>query len=150
MEEAKTGCVCPVAMYCQRHNMQKTPHFHKLCQNHQGYFNMWEQCKGPGQNPNDCSSKPQESAKKEDGQPTVSEPSLWQKAKNFVPALTKQVVSGNPQASQETIDARLKICSECPFFNKEKVKCNHCGCPLLTKTKWATSSCPIGKWNEYK
>jgi hypothetical protein len=45
----KTPCECPLAGLCNRHGMNKTPHYHKLCQNHQGYFEQWENCKGPGQ-----------------------------------------------------------------------------------------------------
>lgn len=138
--EKKTPCECPIAMYCQRHGINKSAHFHKLCQNHAGYFAMWEQCKGPGQNPNDCEPKTPEPVKE------IKEPSLLQKAKNFIPAAIKQVAAGNPQSSPEKIQERLSICNECPFFDSEKIKCKHCGCPLLSKTKWETSSCPIGKW----
>ena len=141
MNESKTGCECPLAGYCQKHGINKSAHFHKLCQNHQGYFDMWEKCKGPGQNPNDCTPKSKPVEEK-----AIEEPSLLQKARNFIPAVIKQAVAGNPQASQEKIDERLSLCRECPFFDSEKIKCKHCGCPLISKTKWETSSCPIGRW----
>jgi len=42
---------------------------------------------------------------------------------------------------------RLQICQECPFFNPENLKCNKCGCFLMSKTSWASESCPEGKWS---
>ena len=57
MEDKKTGCECPLAGYCNRHGIKKNHHYHKLCQNHTGYFNMWEECRGPGQNFIDCDQK---------------------------------------------------------------------------------------------
>jgi hypothetical protein len=57
MEENKTPCECPLAGFCNRHGIKKTEHYHKLCQNHTGYFNMWEECRGPGQTFTDCTEK---------------------------------------------------------------------------------------------
>ena len=42
---------------------------------------------------------------------------------------------------------RLQICSDCEFFNAEKITCNKCGCLLMVKTSWASESCPEGKWS---
>lgn len=42
---------------------------------------------------------------------------------------------------------RLQICSNCEFFNAEKITCNKCGCLLIVKTSWASESCPEGKWS---
>lgn len=47
---------------------------------------------------------------------------------------------------------RLAICRECPFHSsKAKTKrpdehCTKCGCPLISKTRCMTCSCPIDKW----
>ena len=54
MSEKITQCECPIAGFCKRHGVHKSAHLHKLCQNHLKYFNLWEKCRGPNQNPNDC------------------------------------------------------------------------------------------------
>jgi hypothetical protein len=44
-----TGCECPIAGFCHRHNIQKNEHWHRLCQTKPSYFQAWEQGRGPGQ-----------------------------------------------------------------------------------------------------
>tara|TARA_Y100001937_G_C7110676_1_gene327388 strand:- start:340 stop:492 length:153 start_codon:yes stop_codon:yes gene_type:complete len=39
---------------------------------------------------------------------------------------------------------RLEICASCPF--KRADRCGKCGCILILKAKWKTSTCPIHKW----
>lgn len=46
---ADTGCECPLAGYCKRHNVRKNAAWHKLCTTNDNYFKTWEQGKGPGQ-----------------------------------------------------------------------------------------------------
>tara|TARA_R100000152_G_C6693512_1_gene124561 strand:+ start:177 stop:623 length:447 start_codon:yes stop_codon:yes gene_type:complete len=145
----KTECECPMAGYCERHGVQKSKHLHTLCQNHQGYFNMWEQCRGPNQNPNDCLPKVEKTKKielqeeQEKGEQTL--PSTMTMAKNFVSSAAKHVASGFNFASDEEKERRLAICAECPHI-VNNTRCGKCGCVLKTKAGWATSSCPIGKW----
>ena len=51
---------------------------------------------------------------------------------------------------QDIIDKRWDICMGCEFLT-EKNKCEKCGCFMKVKTRVATASCPIGKWEkEYK
>lgn len=59
MENKNTECECPLAGFCNRHGIKKNNHYHKLCQNHPGYFQMWEECRGPGQQQIDCHNKEQ-------------------------------------------------------------------------------------------
>jgi hypothetical protein len=143
-EDKKTLCECPLAGYCERHGVTKSKHLHKLCQNHIGYFNMWEQCVGPRQDPNNCEKKPQNNEVKENNEEKL--PSTFQMAKNFVKSATKHVASGMGQVTPEQQKNRLEICNDCEFAVQEKSRCGKCGCFLQTKTKWATSNCPIGKW----
>ena len=50
---------------------------------------------------------------------------------------------------QDIIDKRWDICTGCEFLNNNK--CEKCGCFMKVKTRVATASCPIGKWEkEYK
>ena len=44
-----TKCECPLAGICERHNVDKNEHWHKLCQTRENYFNAWEEGRGPGQ-----------------------------------------------------------------------------------------------------
>lgn len=44
-----TNCECPIASFCQRHNLTKSDHWHRLCQEHDSYFQAWEEGRGPGQ-----------------------------------------------------------------------------------------------------
>lgn len=39
---SETGCTCPVAGYCARHNREKPEHLHRLCQTDQRYFDLWD------------------------------------------------------------------------------------------------------------
>jgi hypothetical protein len=49
MASPVTGCECPEPGWCQRHGVQKSPHWHHLCQTHPEYFAIWEAGTGPGQ-----------------------------------------------------------------------------------------------------
>lgn len=44
-----TDCVCPIAGYCERHKVNKSEHWHSLCQTRDKYFAAWEEGRGPGQ-----------------------------------------------------------------------------------------------------
>lgn len=45
----QTPCECPVAGFCQRHGIEKTAHWHKLCKTRIEFWNFYEQGIGPGQ-----------------------------------------------------------------------------------------------------
>lgn len=45
--ETKTGCDCPVAGFCARHQCEKTEAYWKLCKTRVEYFSLWEQGRGP-------------------------------------------------------------------------------------------------------
>lgn len=61
-----------------------------------------------------------------------------------------------PESMKELIQAvheqRMEICRVCSFNSKVKnpasiiESCTSCGCPLSTKTKALTGSCPEGNW----
>jgi hypothetical protein len=158
MEEKKTPCECPLAGLCNRHNMNKTPHYHKLCQNHQGYFNQWEDCKGPGQDRVDClqhknKNKPQteEDPKAEEVAPErpkeeLQLPSMAKQAKNFAGSLFKHALTGFGKTDEATYEKRLDECANCEFYMANIGRCSKCGCFCATKASWKSSKCPIGKW----
>ena len=155
-----TPCECPMAGYCERHGVNKSAHLHKLCQNHIGYFVMWEDCQGPNQNPHNCqkqSSKSNEtnfqapaqnmleSPVEQENKPQQKLPSTVEMARNFLGAATDHVKNGLKNVDEEEQRQRLAICEVCPHL-VEGGRCGKCGCFLQTKTKWASSSCPIGIW----
>jgi hypothetical protein len=149
-EKPKTPCECPLAGFCERHGIQKSSHYHKLCQNHSGYFAQWEACRGPGQNPNDCKKnnddkfiQQEEPAQEE---PAQEMPSKIQMAKNFAKSAVNHVSNGMKKVDVDLQTQRLEICAACPFISADKSRCTKCGCFLAAKTKWESSSCPINKW----
>jgi hypothetical protein len=147
-DKPKTPCECPLAGHCSRHNVDKTPHWHKLCQNHMGYYNAWEKCIGPGQDQSQCGKK--EVAQSLPETPQVPQPqkmpNLFTQAANLAKSVTKHALSGGMNVSPEEKQARLDICYGCDRFVKETSRCSACGCYLNTKTEWKTSSCPLNKW----
>jgi len=152
-DNKKTPCECPGPGHCNRHGVDKSLHLYSLCQNHPGYFNLWEQCRGPKQNPNDCVKASSDQINVEaqpDSTPEpktpVQLPSTTQMAKNFIASAAKHIQNGMQNVTDEQQQERLKICAGCEFAVEGGSRCGKCGCFLETKTKWASSSCPIGKW----
>ena len=159
-EEKKTGCECPLAGYCKRHGVTKSAHLHKMCQNHVGYFNMWENCRGPLQDTHSC--VPPESAVQDnnvkkcqfcgekdcDGTCRNSQqlPSKVQMAKNLASAAKDHAKTGFAHAENEVQESRLEICRGCEFYIPEQDRCAKCGCYLKSKSAWKASRCPVGKW----
>jgi hypothetical protein len=80
-----------------------------------------------------------------------------------VPAYDHQgrIVGWLPLADSDTAHYRQEICRGCDrleeipfvgpvmgFFGADlsQYRCRECGCPIVSKTRVATSTCPIGKW----
>jgi hypothetical protein len=51
-----------------------------------------------------------------------------------------------PQTIQ---DLRLRICGECPAFQRDSGECAECGCWMPYKSGLATAECPLGKWTAW-
>ena len=176
MEEKKTPCECPLAGFCNRHGINKTEHFHKLCSHHPGYFKMWEECRGPGQSFTDCTqtkSEEEVAASREvaeikpepnpaqlpqacpycgqgpcNGQCRNKQqlPSTMQMAKNLAVSAKDHAKSGFQTSSEEEIARRLEICAECPYYKPETAQCVKCGCFTKFKAKLKSGKCPDGRW----
>lgn len=72
-------------------------------------------------------------------------------ARTFAVAVGRQlraVATGERRkATPGTVAARLAVCDPCEF--NAKGRCSKCSCKLkgiVSKTAWATESCPIGRW----
>ena len=126
-----SGCVCPQAGFCERHQCLKTEHWHMLCQTRSDYFQLWEEGRGPGQK-----------------QPQQQEPGLVRKAANFGKAVVKHVANRRQVASNELFAARIAICEECDSLNQQRRVCTEksCGCYIDKKARWQSENCPQGKW----
>lgn len=70
----------------------------------------------------------------------------------FIKSLFWHIYSGSPKSSQEVINTRYSICSDCEFLDKKNNQCLVCGCNInnrkifLNKLAWADQKCPIDKW----
>jgi hypothetical protein len=55
-----------------------------------------------------------------------------------------------PMASAETRAARIEKCRPCPHRTVVPVVeasiCKRCGCPIASKTRLASASCPEARW----
>jgi len=152
-EDKKTPCECPLAGYCNRHGVTKHLHHHKLCQNHQGYFDMWEEGRGPGQ---PKTSKPQPKNPvckfcKNTGctgecRNNNQLPSTTQMAKNLAKATKDHVRGGLKIVSDDEIKQRLEICGDCEHYIPHSARCKLCGCFTKFKAKLKSGGCPINKW----
>jgi len=47
----------------------------------------------------------------------------------------------------ETMQKRMATCQGCPSWTG--YRCSECGCVMKTKAKLASSTCPLGKWDNY-
>ena len=74
-------------------------------------------------------------------------PNIIDKAISFSKSALKHAKNLFENVPDPVQKERLQICSDCEFFNAEKITCNKCGCLLMIKTSWASESCPEGKWS---
>ncbi len=65
-------------------------------------------------------------------------------AGNFARALAAHVADGMGKATAATLQARLETCMLCDLRRDDR--CAKCGCYIAVKAQWASSECPLGKW----
>jgi len=73
-------------------------------------------------------------------------PPLAEQIKSVASAALQQIAAGNPQRTPEEVERLKAICEECEWYMPDKIRCRKCGCYLNVKRRWATASCPLGKW----
>lgn len=78
-------------------------------------------------------------------------PSFLQKVWNYLKALFFHTVSGFDYADWPTVWKRRKTCNACPKRDPKTDSCKSCGCSLNgtilgDKLRWASSTCPEGRW----
>ena len=73
-------------------------------------------------------------------------PSVAKQAFNFAKSATKHMAGGMAGVSEKTYWGRLEMCRGCDKLQDDR--CIECGCFVKIKAKWASESCPLGKWDD--
>jgi hypothetical protein len=64
----------------------------------------------------------------------------------FLSSVVSHLTTGLPVATDETRDARLALCGQCPHFRHSDKRCSLCGCYTAIKAQWRGEKCPDGRW----
>jgi len=72
------------------------------------------------------------------------------KAIHYGEAVIKHAIDGFTNVPEDVEKERLDTCLSCPLLVKGE--CGICGCPVESKVKWASESCPAhpSRWGTYK
>lgn len=69
---------------------------------------------------------------------------------SFAKSMLKWAKKGFRVVSAEQLDARLRECKRCEYWNPEALsgtgRCKICGCSTQAKLRLATEKCPLDKW----
>lgn len=74
----------------------------------------------------------------------VKLPPLTTRVFSFASAAVTHVGAGLPHVKKDEWLQRQRICRGCDYFRDGR--CGHCGCGILTKSRWRGQTCPIGLW----
>jgi hypothetical protein len=107
-----------------------------LCRERPGYFELWEQGRGPGQSIPPASGNA----------PPAANPGIMQRVWNLAAAAAAFVVDGCHTVSTAEYVQRLQICDGCD--RRRRTKCLQCGCYLPLKAQLRAVACPLNKWPE--
>jgi hypothetical protein len=129
-----TGCECKCAGWCERHKVEKTETWFRLCKTRDKYFAMWEEGRGPGQKKN--RNEPE----------TPKFPPVHRQAWNLITSLAAFVADGFKTVTHEVYVARLNVCDTCS--HRYGNRCRLCGCGLTAKAKGRAFKCPARKWEQ--
>lgn len=77
--------------------------------------------------------------------PEVELPSVAHQVVNLVGAALTHLAAGRTVAKDAQIAERRSLCAVCPHRTPEN-RCAACGCFLAIKERWASATCPIGRW----
>lgn len=69
-----------------------------------------------------------------------------EKIEKFVIAIIKHIKNKLQEVDSNTYQKRILNCFKCESRSKKGWKCTECGCSISLKAKWASESCPLGKW----
>lgn len=139
-----TDCECAEPGYCERHQCAKGYWQHRLCRRQPTVFAAYERGEGPGQRLESGVSNSTEAERR-----SVNGPGLLQRGLNFAKAGIQHIANGMVSVADEIYEARLSVCRNCEFCDQQHMVClkPECGCFLNVKARWASESCPLGRWS---
>lgn len=78
----------------------------------------------------------------------MSEIGLIGQALSILGTIRASLKDGKILADRDTVEERLRICTDCPKLRHKngKYSCVTCGCGFKRKIAVHGSSCPLGKW----
>lgn len=68
-------------------------------------------------------------------------------ATNFIKHLAEHVADGSRKVSSAHLESRLMICTLCELRTRDEA-CSMCGCPVMKKAAWRSSTCDANRWAE--
>lgn len=138
-----TPCECAEPGFCPRHQCLKGYWQHRLCRRQPTVFEAYERGEGPGQPPYIPGQLPEEIP-----EDRIEGPGLMQRGWNLAKASARHVAGGLQSVQDDEFELRQSICRSCDFCDRQHMVCLHagCGCFLNVKARWASESCPLGKW----
>tara|TARA_R110002110_G_scaffold2380_1_gene10999 strand:- start:245 stop:649 length:405 start_codon:yes stop_codon:yes gene_type:complete len=71
---------------------------------------------------------------------------VWTRLKMFTKTMWAWARNGFKLEDEQTSQARLEICEECPHLKKPNYQCDMCGCMMKKKTTILGAACPLSKW----
>ena len=163
-----TPCQCAQPGWCPRHGCHKTPHWWRLCRHRLGYFQLWEEGRGPGQHAFSSAGAeapalplmpggsignrrtPTDQSPNESGasDSAYGEPGLVRKAANYGRETVRHFADRRRTVSEDLYQQRLAVCRCCQYCDLKRMLCRHdtCGCYLRRKARWRSARCPLHKW----
>jgi len=138
-------CECESPGWCERHQCNKTPHLHQLCQTRADYRSLWDRLtddRGSAFPVGDGSAE--------------TFPPIREQFRTYTAALRRWWKAGRPRRPKEEVARIVAICRGCEFYTDGR--CRLCGCPcnesrnvLRNKAKMATEECPLEepKWTAW-
>jgi hypothetical protein len=115
-----------MTFYCQYHECRKTRKLHRLCRRSDGFRQLWNEGRGPGQAGKQL-------------------PPVALQGWNLAKALAAFLTDGCKFVAVDEYRRRLEICDEC--VERTGNRCAKCGCALPIKARGRVFRCPIGKWD---
>lgn len=73
-------------------------------------------------------------------------PGMAKMAVEFAKQSAKYIAANRPKREPEEVERIKQICEDCDEHNAEKKRCYLCGCRIDIKMTWATTRCPLKKW----
>ncbi len=77
-----------------------------------------------------------------------SYPKIGTMAGQFVAESRVYVRAGRPKRSDAEVHKITAICEACDEFDNKRGRCYLCGCNMYRKMTWATTHCPLNKWEQ--